>query len=460
MVPAFTASSPDRLGPRPADERASALRAILSAMPSGDTRNDPEAPPHRQRVRAAVTELRTAWPFQAVPARWNALDEVPWPDSGPGHSVSLRSVTATACAPIRFELDNPYTEHRPYPSARCKFPVRVVTQDATGDWLHAPELEGFLGVPSEGTRHPEGLETFSALAALPAFYGPLRPVLAGLETGHVLASLALLGRALGRPLEVSGAAEHPPPWADHIPGPVLPGYRMADAAAADREPEAGYAPDQPSWSRVVWDRNSGRVPKGISGFTGGHRTLPIGAWRTALSALSATTRGLGPLAEVRQLLGVHCLVRRVEGIEDGIYEISFDGTARRMGDVSAARGCLLVDAAPAPRLAFELDACNLVWVFSANTATACRASSEPAERIAAGLLAAAGWTAQHLSYAMAALGLFARPLRSFHGGPTALALGLGASHVPVYQLACGLGRYTEPGIDVRGRGPNEKENRR
>ncbi|MBW5486987.1 hypothetical protein GPJ59_35480, partial [Streptomyces bambusae] len=53
--------------PPPAPESASAsasepvhpaaLRSILMAVPSGDTRVDPEARPERQRVRSAVAAL-------------------------------------------------------------------------------------------------------------------------------------------------------------------------------------------------------------------------------------------------------------------------------------------------------------------------------------------------------------------------------------------------------------------
>ncbi|MFE2270372.1 hypothetical protein ACFXB4_14175 [Streptomyces lavendulae] len=42
-----------------------------------------------------------------------------------------------------------------------------------------------------------------------------------------------------------------------------------------------------------------------------------------------------------------------------------------------------------------------------------------------------GWTAQHLSYAMAAHGLFSRPLRSYDSEGAAEALELGPAQVPV-----------------------------
>lgn len=43
----------------------------------------------------------------------------------------------------------------------------------------------------------------------------------------------------------------------------------------------------------------------------------------------------------------------------------------------------------------------------------------------------------------------ARPLRSYDAEGATTALGLGPDRVPVYQLACGPHRFTEPALDVR-----------
>ncbi|MEU9303266.1 hypothetical protein [Streptomyces sp. NPDC048269] len=438
---------------RPADDdRPAELRTILAAKPSGDTRVDPEARPELQRVRAAVAALaggpRSEVPG-GVPARWDLLERTRWPAGGLPTGVSLREIAATVCAPVRFETDNPYSEHRAYPSARCKFPVRLVAHEAGAAAFLIPEASGTLQVPAAPGETPDHIETFSLPAALPSFYGPLRAVLAGLETGHVLAAAALLGRAMGRPLMVRGRTDGVPAWTDRLPGPALPGYRMTDDSGA-RPPTPQDAPTTaPTWNEVLWNRNSGRVPRGVSGFTGTHRTLAASVWRGALAALAAGAQGLGALEAARSALGLYCWVRDVEGVEPGCYLVHFDGSADRVGDLEAARGALLIDSAPAPGLAFDLSACNLVWLVTADPGLACATSPAPAPRIAADLLAAAGWTAQHLSYAMAAHGLFARPLRSYDAELAAQALQLDAGQVPVYQLACGPGRFTEPALDVR-----------
>ncbi|WP_280918990.1 hypothetical protein [Streptomyces sp. SPB4] len=436
----------------PAPARAAELRAILGAAPSGDTRVDPEARPERQRVRAAVAALADGGgpgPARAgMPARWDLLERTPWPAAAPPAGVSLHELAATVCAPVRFEADNPYSEHRAYPSPRSKFAVRLVAQDSGAARLLLPEAGGSLEVPAPAGRAGDCVETFSLLSALPSFYGPLRPVLAGLETGHVLASAALLGRALGRPLTVAGPAEEVPAWAATLPDPALPGYLMADDQDTRPTGPRTSAP-APTWNDVVWNRNSGRVPRGVSGFTGAHRPAPAALWRDALDTLATCSRGLGHLLTARSALGLYCWVRGVEGVADGCHRVRFDGSALRVGGLEPARGALLIDSGAAPGLAFELDACNLVWMFTVDLEQACGTSRAPAPRLAADLLAATGWTAQHLSYAMAAHGLFARPLRSYDGEGAAEALELGPAQVPVYQLACGPNRFTEPGLDMR-----------
>ncbi|MFE9635730.1 hypothetical protein [Streptomyces sp. NPDC006463] len=448
VVPSAPAGSP-------APARAAELRAILGAAPSGDTRVDPEARPERQRVRAAVAALADGGgPGPArtgMPARWDLLERTRWPAAAPPAGVPLHELAATVCAPVRFEADNPYSEHRAYPSARSKFSVRLVAQESGVARFLLPEAGGSLEVPASAGRAGDFIETFSLLSALPSFYGPLRPVLAGLETGHVLASAALLGRALGRPLTVAGPAEVVPAWAATLPEPALPGYLMADDQDAPSTAPRTSVPSvpAPTWNDVVWNRNSGRVPRGVSGFTGAHRPAPAALWRDALDTLVACSRGLGPLLTARSALGLYCWVRGVEGVADGCHRVHFDGSALRVGGLEPARGALLIDSGAAPGLAFELDACNLVWMFTVDLEQACGTSRAPAPRLAADLLAATGWTAQHLSYAMAAHGLFARPLRSYDGEGAAEALGLDAAQVPVYQLACGPNRFTEPALDVR-----------
>ncbi|WP_328926173.1 hypothetical protein OG429_17100 [Streptomyces sp. NBC_00190] len=446
VVPSPSPTSPGT--GRPDDDRPAELRTILAAKPSGDTRVDPEARPELQRVRAAVAALADG-PAGGVPARWDLLERTRWPAAGPPAGVSLQEIAATVCAPVRFETDNPYSEHRAYPSARCKFPVRLVAHEAGAAGFLIPEASGTLRVPAAPGGAPDHIETFSLPAALPSFYGPLRAVLAGLETGHVLAATALLGRALGRPLTVTGPTDGAPAWTAPLPGPALPGYRMTDDSSA-RPPAPPDAPTTaPTWNEVLWNRNSGRVPRGVSGFTGTHRTVTAPVWRDALAALAAGDQSLGALRAARSALGLYCWVRDVEGVEPGCHRVHFDGSAHRVGDLAAARGALLIDSAPAPGLAFELNACNLVWLLTADPGLACATSPAPAPRIAADLLAAAGWTAQHLSYAMAAHGLFARPLRSYDAELAAQALRLDAGQVPIYQLACGPGRFTEPALDVR-----------
>ncbi|MFE2245477.1 hypothetical protein [Streptomyces lavendulae] len=235
-----------------------------------------------------------------------------------------------------------------------------------------------------------------------------------------------------------------------MPDPALPGCLMTDDQ--DTEPTAPRTSvPAPTWNEAVWNRNSGRVPRGVSGFTGAHWPDPAALWRDVPDTLVDCSRGLGPLLAARSALGQYCWVRGVERVADGCHRVRFDGSAVRVGGLEPARGALLIDSGAAPGLAFEVGACNLVWMVTVDLEQACGSSRTPAPRLAADLLAATGRKAQHLSHAMAAHVLFARPLRSYDGDGAAEALELGPAQVPVYQLARRANRFTEPALDIRRR---------
>ncbi|MGW7259937.1 hypothetical protein [Streptomyces sp. NPDC054834] len=426
------------------------LRTILGAMPTGESALDPRADPHRQPVRLALAAAARGRVLHDPRPRWDLLRRLQWPAPGLPADVDLPSLAATACGPIRYEIDNRFAEHRPYPSPRSRFPVRVAVSERGDDTrLFVPEADAFLPVPLD-TALPAGtVETCAIPSALPDFYGPLRPVLTALETGHVLASLALIGQALGRPLEVAGPASRPwTAWLARQVPDVVPGYRMTDAASAVERP-LGAA--RRSWAETVWLRNGGRAPKGATGFSAARTPVSGDVWRDALHILRHADPGLGTLRPARTVLHLYCWVRDVHGVGDGLYAVDSDGAAVQVGDLAAADVGLAVNVAPLRSLVFDVHKCSLVWMFVADLERATTRGSDP-QAIADDVLAAAGWLAQHLSLAAAAHGLFARPLRNYVGERAAAALALPDDRQVMYQLACGVERFTEPGLDVRPSG--------
>jgi hypothetical protein len=120
---------------------------------------------------------------------------------------------------------------------------------------------------------------------------------------------------------------------------------------------------------------------------------------------------------------------------------------RRIGDLAALRGGLVIDSAPAPGLAYDLAGCNIVWIMAVDAAQAVQPLGP--EQALPGVLATVGWLAQQLCMGAASAQLFARPLRSFNAATIAAAIGAHDALVPVYQVACGRNRFTEPAIDLR-----------
>jgi hypothetical protein len=443
----------------PTQQAVQRLVQQLSAQPEDPSRYDPQARPYRQRVRLQLAETCRSLPRRPLRPAWEQLAARPWPASGPAAAgVGLAEVAATAAAPLRHEVANPYAEHRLYPSPRSKFPVRVAVSDESGQRLVVPELDALVEVGGQSL--PVAVETASALAALPAFYGGLRPVLAGLETGHVLAALADTGRALGHPLTVAGPAAGN--WTDRLgewTGPVVPGFRLtpvdSERSVSSPEQAAGHGGLPLSWAEVGWLRNSGRAPGGFYGFTARHGGIPEDGLTAMLTAAARGAADAGFLGQWLPAVRAYCAVRAVAGLPDGLYEVPLEPSLaaagpvgmRRIGDLAALRGGLVIDSAPAPGLAYDLAGCNIVWIMAVDAAQAVQPLGP--EQALPGVLATVGWLAQQLCMGAASAQLFARPLRSFNAATIAAAIGAHDALVPVYQVACGRNRFTEPAIDLR-----------
>jgi hypothetical protein len=337
----------------------------------------------------------------------------------------------------------------------------------------------------------------------PSFYGILRCALADLEVGINVRSLSVAAQLFGVPAEVEaggplpGAARdllaacgpgswsapvlvtlrdlEPMPWSELLHGFIADRYdaeldallEVESAHESLRESALVIAPrytEQASpqtpaesipalppgvrtdWSRIVWNRSAGRVPRPLTGFS----ARPATTDRSSVEELLAWVRTPVPeglLREVGAVVTVHAVVQNTTGLESGHY--------------LAAGGSLRLVAAD-PTLPAKLEAAFGYPLTPANDCAVRHALSlwyftVDIERLIAERGAAAwgllnvwcGWAVHGLGVAAAAQGLFARPARSFDEHYVTALLGVPRQQCPVFMVVVGRARYTEPALDLR-----------
>jgi hypothetical protein len=337
----------------------------------------------------------------------------------------------------------------------------------------------------------------------PAFYGILRCALADLEVGINARSLTVAAQLFGVPAEVQvggpllGAARdllaacgtgswsapvivtlrdlEPMPWSELLHGYIADRYdaeldallEAESAHASLRECAPVIAPryaEQASpqapaesipalppgtgtdWSRVVWNRSAGRVPRPLTGFS----ARPATTDRPAVEELLAWVRTpapAGPLRELGAAVTVHAVIQNTEGLESGCHVA--EGGSLRLVTADATLPARLEAAFGYPLTA--ANDCGVrhalsLWYFTVDI-----------ERLIAEGGAAAwgllnvwcGWAVHGLSIGAAAQGLFARPARSFDEHHVTALLRLPRQQCPVVMVVVGRARYTEPALDLR-----------
>ncbi|WP_329306550.1 hypothetical protein OG322_15525 [Streptomyces sp. NBC_01260] len=495
------ARSPVRL-PGDADDNSIAREPLWHAYGEGADHPEPppwtwaETPPpdshvppppprgagHRTALPPGATAYLSARPYPAT--------RHPRPADG---ATALAHALTTAFAPLRREPENPYNEHRPYASPRCLFPVHAFVDGGAADapWrLLEPTRHALTGTPDRTP--PSRIALTGRYSAIPAAYQWFRGSLVAIELGMVLraltlglelfdvpAALTLPGAdsdTLLRELDLGNTWEWSLPWqldlTERLPAPATPAVPespvpVGDPALTDvvrvnrrqRYPStAGNGPTAarlttavpaglpasaaaPDWAELLWQRHSGRMPRGLHGMDSSarHPALPADVLRTALAWL-AVPPPHPALAAAFDAVRVSAVVQHVEGHEDGVYRAR-DGRAE------------LVRADPAAPAALEehygygvspVNGCGV-----ANAPVTVFFSVRPRELFArfgpAGWGAAqhaCGWAVHGLCLSAAASGLFARPVRAFKEIPTQGVIGLGTDETIVLSAVVGVPRST------------------
>lgn len=400
----------------------------------------------------------------------------------------------------RTEPDNPFNDHRAYPSVRAKFPVHVFTGDGTGVRV----LDVYRRALAELPHARGGAAPFVALAGrytrLPPVYRWFRGTLVHLELGINLRMLAtglelfgLDGRlrlpdaaaedriadlgvgpagewslplvvdldtavqtttrlpqtAPAVPNAAAGPAGAPDPVLDQIRTvnraqsfdgtPVPLGGAMPAPATAGDGPEL-------SWAEALWQRSSGRMPRGLYGMNGRRRRLPAPVLERAVRWCRVPPPA-GVLREVWDHVRTTVVVQDVDGTTDGVHRVSGDGVRLHRADGTAALRLEQGYGYPlAPGNGCDVRHSPMLWFFSVKP-------RELVERFGPGGWTAAqyvcGWAAQGISLAAAGDGLYARPVRAFREAPAVRVLELDPDEMITFSVITGTPRTTGLYFDLR-----------
>ncbi|MFP8884825.1 hypothetical protein [Streptomyces mangrovi] len=498
--------------PMPEDADFMARDLMWFAYGNGADRPEPPVPPPgpltETEVVPGLPDAARSGPLTALPhGTVDLLEELPFPRgrfAGEPGTDRLGHALAAAFGVQRREPENPFNDHRGYPSVRSRFPVQVLVGER-GRWgaldVYRHALAG-LPAAGAGTGRPgAGREIVLAgrYTRLPPVYKWFRGSLVHLELGVNLRMLCLALELFGLPgrlrlpdasaeaglgalglapawqwslpltveLDAEGSDPGPDPGTDpgtgtgtgtgtgaDGPDPALAEALAVNRAQDFREPPAPLGSSIPSatggqalpWAELLWRRTSGRMPRGLYGMNGRRRRLPAAALRDAVEWLSLPPPG-GTLRAVHDHLRVTAVVQGVDGCADGVHRVAGGSLTRYSEDPAAAARLEAHYGYPlAPGNGCDVRHAPMIWFLSMRP-------REVMERFGPGgwcaAQYAAGWAAQGLCLAAAAHGLYARPVRAFEEVPTREVLGLGPDEMVVFSVITGTPRYTGPLLDVR-----------
>lgn len=409
----------------------------------------------------------------------------------------------------RREPSNLFNDHRSCASVRSRFPVHAFLHTDDKAWFVDVYRHGLLPVGEAGNGWPEGEAQNVALAGrythLPSLYGRLRGPLAELEMGISLrslwvaldilgveADLQLPGPSTGQLMARLGldprsewtapltVAVHrpggsPQPGRDNPAGPSKVAIRddpadddptLAEVVAVNRttldmatlhsaESRHGTARAVPlglssgerSWSEVVWNRNSGRMPRHLAGVSGRRRPLPPTAVHDALAWL-AVPPPTPLLDEIARRITVSVCLQDAPGFATGWYRV--DGPAH-LELVSAdpalparLEGCY--GHGLGPEVGCAVRHAGMIWLLSCDV-PALLAATGPAGWTLAQYVV--GWMAHGLCLAAAAHGLYARPNRAFDEILLHPVVAMAPGEIVLLSVVSGAGRFVEPYLDLR-----------
>lgn len=509
MEPVLDRRSPVDL-PGPEGDNTIAREPLWYAFGAGD--DQPQAPPWTYaaepppdtHVMPPPPALDRDAPVPLPRGTSDLLDRVPYPHGRAAATPAdpaeaLERALVTCFSPLRREPENPYNDHRCYPSARCLFPVQAFVGRRDGWHMLDPDRHTLVRVAGPAARTGVGGgETVGTVVLagrytrIPRTYKWFRGSLVTLELGTVLRALCIalelfglqarlrlpgadsrevlagLGLApewewsLPLLLDVrpSGARTDAEPVAAPAGGPGEEGTPPAsDEALVDLlrvnrgqdfspspEPVGPAVPEDaaasavaPSWAELLWRRNSGRMPRGLHGMSGLRRDgVPAEVVRDAARWLAVPPPGT-TLAAVHECVGVSAVVQGVDRFADGVYGLRDGEAVLRREDGTAA--ALLerhygYGATPG-------NGCDL-----RHATMTCFLSVRPRdlfERFGpsgwSAMQYACGWMTQGVCLSAAASGLFARPVRAFQEVPTQEVLGLDPAEMLVIAVVVQAQRH-------------------
>ncbi|MEU8431869.1 hypothetical protein AB0F18_02985 [Streptomyces sp. NPDC029216] len=401
----------------------------------------------------------------------------------------------TAFGLQRGELTNPYFEHRSLPSVRSLFPVHAfLTGEGPARVLdvHRHALAELPGAARDEARR---ILLAGRYTRLPAFYGPLRGTLTELELGISLRSLAVgldlfglegrltlptsgealtsLGLADGEwswPLTIDLAEQNPAPPAFEARGH---GGGAPETAAAPADPsldeilavnrtqatlgDTGPAPlgpaiprDAPArdltWAEVLWERGSGRMPRGLTGMAGRLRRVPEASLAGAAAWAAVPPPG-DLLRRVAEHVEVTVAVQATDGFEDGVHRLTGDGLRPHRpgpGVLAALERDYGYNLAPGNGC--DVRHAAAVWFCSVRQHALVAELGPGAWTLAQYV---AGWITQGLCLNAAAHGLYARPARAFDGLAVQRPLGLAPDETVLLSVISGTPRFNGLPLDLR-----------
>ena len=493
MEPALDRRSPVDL-PGPEGDNSIAREPLWHAYSTGvDQPQAPqwtwdETPPPDTHVMpsalAVADGTRSTLPHGTV----HLLDRTPYPAGRVEPQASaLAHALVTAFGPLRREPDNPYNDHRCYASARCLFPVQVFLNERERWRLLEPERHALVELADAApVDRPGTIALTGRYTRIPAAYKWFRGSLVNIELGIVLRALCTGLDLFG----LTGTLRLPdvhspdllaelgltPNWEWSLPLTVEVGDRpqrnrtmaarpqaaiaelpsepaMADLVRANRTqeftdapasmppsvpPSAAQATGASSWAQLLWNRTSGRMPRGLHGMSGRRSQVPAEALSDAVSWLSVPPPGetLGAVYDAVTVTGV---VQSVDGHADGVYRAKAGAAALHHEDRTAAAKLEEVYGyGLTPGNGCDIRHASMIWFFSVRP-------RELVERFGpsawSAIQYASGWATQGICLAAAAAGLFARPVRAFKEIPTQHILGLEPEEMIVLTVVVGTPRY-------------------
>jgi hypothetical protein len=402
----------------------------------------------------------------------------------------LARALVTAFGPQWRDPDNAYPGvHRGYASARCLYPVQVFLDDGSRWWWLDPARHALVGladaVHSGATPRVVLAGRYSLI---PRAYKWFRGSIVGLELGIALRALGValelfglsgqvslpgasdvdlldeLGLRPGSdwslPLVVSfGPAARRSGPAGGVSGPLYGGDVHADVLRINRGQDFREAPaplgaaipagvsGSTSWAELLWQRNSGLMPRGLHGMSARRRRLPTAALTDA-ARWATLPPPTGTLRAVAEAMTVTAVVQDIDGHPDGVHRVRAGAAEHVAGGAGLPARLEAEYGYPlTPDSGCDIRHAAMVWFFSVRP-------RELVERFGPGGWTAAqyvaGWQVHGLSLAAAGSGLFARPVRAFNEIPAQRILGLGPDEMVVLSAVTGTPR-TPSGVllDIR-----------